>query len=250
MQPANGVSHSGTGFTGFSDELPTIIQARRIGLFRADSGFCNATIIKRLEQENLSSIMATRMSSPLVSRNFEHTEWFPVEDGYWAGSFLYQADGWSKPRKIVVVRKDTKTHPNTGGKLLFPDIEEFEQYKHAALATNPKFSGVMAWQWYSRRADCENRIRELKYDYGIVGFCMDDFYATEAAFRWTMVAHYLMSLFRVPALSMNHKPVLTTMRFQCIAIGFYFSKSGRKTTLVLSASEKRRGFMKEFCQKS
>ena len=41
---------------------------------------------------------------------------------------------------------------------------------------------------------------ELRNDYGIDGFCMDDFYATEAAFMWTMVAHNIMSLFRLQVL--------------------------------------------------
>jgi len=238
-----GDSHSSTDFTEFFDELLTIIPVEKIGLFRADSGFCNETIMDRLEHESLKFIMATRMTGPLVRRIFEHKKWFPIEDGYWTGSFQYQAKGWSKPRKIVVVRKDTTTHPNTGGKLLFPDIEEFERYKYAAFATNLEFSNTMVWQLYNQRADCENRIRELKYDYGIEGFCMDDFYATEAAFRWTMVAHNLMSLFRLQALSFKHHPVLSTMRFQCIAIGYYLVKTGRKTTLKLSAKQKRRQFL-------
>lgn len=63
--------------------------------------------------------MATRMSSPLVSRNFEHTEWFPVEDGYWAGSFLYQADGWSKPHKIVLCERTHKRTRIQTGKFYF-----------------------------------------------------------------------------------------------------------------------------------
>ncbi|MDO9510521.1 MAG: IS1380 family transposase, partial [Bacteroidales bacterium] len=222
-----GDSHSSTDFTEFFDELQTIIPVEKIGLFRADSGFCNETIMDRLEHEGINYIMATRMTGPLVRRIFEHTKWFPVENGYWTGSFVYQAKGWSRPRRMVIVRKDTGTHPNTGGKLLFPEIEEFERYKYTAFATNVEFSDLLVWQLYNQRADCENRIRELKYDYGIEGFCMEDFYATEAAFRWTMVAHNLMSLFRLQALNHKHHPVLSTMRFQCIAIGSYLVKTGR-----------------------
>ena len=103
----------------------------------------------------------------------------------------------------------------------------------------------MIWHMYNPRADCENRIRELKYEYGIEGFCMEDFYATEAAFRWTMVAHNLMSLFRLHVLNNKHHPVLSTIRFQCIAIGSYLVKSARKTTLLLSAKEKRKQFLQE-----
>lgn len=238
-----GDSASSTDFTEFFDELLTIILPDQIGLFRADSGFCNETIMSRLEKENLSYIMATRMMGPLVRRIFEHKKWFPMGDGYWSASFEYQGKGWSQPRRMVVVRKDTGKHPDTGGKLLFPEIEEFEKYKYTAFVTNVEFSAEMVWQLYNQRADCENRIRELKYDYGIEGFCMDDFFATEAAFRWTMVAHNLMSLFRLQVLNHKHHPVLSTMRFQCIAIGSYLVKSGRKMTLKLSAKQKRRQFL-------
>jgi hypothetical protein len=238
-----GDSASSTDFTEFFDELLTIIPPERIGLFRADSGFCNETIMSRLEKEQLKYIMATRMMAPLVRRISEHKEWFPIDDGYWTASFDYQGKGWSKPRRMVVVRKDTGKHPDTGGKLLFPEIQEFEKYKYAAFATNVEFSAELVWQLYNKRADCENRIRELKYDYGIEGFCMDDFYATEAAFRWTMIAYNLMSLFKLQVLNNKHHPVLSTLRFQCIAIGSYLVKTGRKTTLKLSAKQNRRQFL-------
>jgi len=239
----DGDNASSTDFIYFFDELLSIIPVERIGLIRADSGFCNETIMHELEEKPLNYILATRMTGPLVRQIFDHKNWFPIENGYWTSSFQYQAKGWTKPRRIVVVRKDTRLHPNTGGKLLFPEIEEFESYTYAAFATNMELSSELIWRLYNQRADCENRIRELKYNYGIEGFCMEDFYATEAAFRWTMVAHNLMSLFRLQVLNQKHHPVLSTMRFQCIAIGSYLVKSSRKTTLLLSAREKRKQFL-------
>jgi len=85
-------------------------------------------------------------------------------------NFYYQATGRENERRIAVVRKDSEKHPKTGGKLLFPDIAAFENYKYAAFVTNLDFSAEMIWSLYNHRADCENRIRELKYDYGIEGF--------------------------------------------------------------------------------
>jgi hypothetical protein len=245
----SGDTHTNTSFIEFYNELLRIIPVERIGLFRADSGFCTETIMEAMESQNAKFIVAARMMGPLVRRIFEHTNWFPIEDGYWTASFPYQAKGWTKPRRMVIVRKDSGNHPDTGGKLLFPEIEEFERYKYVAFATNVEFSDVLVWQLYNQRADCENRIRELKYDYGIEGFCMNDFFATEAAFRWTMVAYNLMSLFRLQVLNHKHHPVLSTMRFQCIAIGSYLTKKGRKTTLRLSAKQKRRQFLEKLFTK-
>lgn len=239
----DGDNASSTDFRYFFDELISIIPVMRIGLIRADSGFCHERVMHVLEKESLNYILATRMPGPLVRQIFEIKNWFPIENGYCTSSFHYQAKGWTMPRRIVVVRKDTRLHPKAGGKLLFPEIEEFESYTYAAFVTNMNLSNELIWQLYNQRADCENRIRELKYNYGIEGFCMEDFYATEAAFRWTMVAHNLMSLFRLQVLKHKHHPVLSTMRFQCIAIGSYLVKSGRKTTLILSAKDKRKQFL-------
>lgn len=242
----SGNSAASTAFEGFFDELLEIIPVNRIGLLRADSGFYGQKIIGKLEENHLQYIVAAKMNEGLVNRIFQTKNWFPVKgQGYWVSSFLYCANGWDRERRIVVVRKDSEKHSKTGGKLLFPEIEEFEKYKYAAFVTNVKFSAEMVWSLYNQRADCENRIRELKYDYGIEGFCMEDFFATEAAFRLAMIGYNLMSLFRLQVLKHKHLPYLSTMRFQCIAIGSYLVKSGRKTTLKLSAKQKRRQFLEE-----
>jgi hypothetical protein len=244
-----GDSVASTDFEEFFDELLTIIPKDRIGLFRADSGFYGKDMLNRLEEERIDYIVAAKMNRGLVQRIFEERAWFALDDGYWTASFPYKAHGWDAPRRMVVVRKDARKHSSTGGKLLFPEIEEFEKYKYTAFVTNLDLSAELVWHLYNKRADCENRIRELRNDYGIEGFCLDDFYATEAAFRWTMVAHNLMSLFRLQVLNHKHHPVLSTMRFQCIAIGSYLVNSGRKTALKLSAKQKRRQFLEGLFQK-
>ena len=238
-----GDSVASSEFEEFFGELLTIIPKERIGLVRADSGFYGNDMLSQFEDNQTNYIVAAKMNRGLVQRIFEQRAWFPQDDGYWTSSFLYKAHGWSAPRRMVVVRKDAWKHPQTGGKLLFPEIEQFERYKYATFVTNMDLSAEMIWHLYNKRADCENRIRELRNDYGIDGFCMDDFYATEAAFRWTMVAHNLMSLFRLQVLNHKHHPVLSTMKFQCIAIGSYLVKSGRRTVLKLSAKDKRKQFL-------
>jgi len=46
------------------------------------------------------------------------------------------------------------------------------------------------------RTDAENRIKELKEDFGLESFCINSFDATEASLNWAMIAYNLMSLFR------------------------------------------------------
>jgi hypothetical protein len=238
-----GNTAASSGFKDFLDELLEIIPGERIGLIRADSGFFGDPVLQKLEEKKLNYVLAAKMTSPLVARIFEVESWFPCGEGYWMTHFDYRANGWQSARRMVVVRKDTDEHKLTGGKLLFPEYEEFARYKYSAFVSNLNLSDQLIWDLYKQRADCENRIRELKYDYGIEGFCMKDFYATEAAFRLAMVAHNIMALFRLHVLNNKKLPQLSTIRFQCIAIGSYLVKSGRKMTLKLSAKDKRRQFL-------
>ena len=89
---------------------------------------------------------------------------------------------------------------------IFPALNKFwfSQLSLDKFTIVVEFSSEMIWSLYNQRADCENRIRELKYDYGVDGFCMEDFFSTAAAFRWSMVAYNPMSLFRLQVLNSKH----------------------------------------------
>ena len=250
----SGDSGAATDFNAFIDEMLHIIPKEKIGLIRADSGFYGRKHLQRIEDECLNYIVAVHMKAGLRAQIMQQTVWYPMvsdEDiGMEYCSFDWKAHNWTKARKFVIVRKDTDKRPNAGGKLLFPELEEFEKYRYVGFVTNLKLSSALIWQLYNKRADCENRIKELKYDYGIEGFCLTEMWATENAFRWVMVAHNLMALFKLKALSnRKHSPMLSTISFQCIAIGSYLSRSARKTVLKLSVSEKRRQFISRLFSK-
>jgi hypothetical protein len=60
-----------------------------------------------------------------------------------------------------------------------------------------KPSAELVWELYRKRGDAENRIEELEYDFGADNFCMQDFYATEAALRSVVVGYNLMAIFKL-----------------------------------------------------
>lgn len=244
----SGDSASSTDMDRFITEMLDILGNEKIGLIRADSGFSGSAILERLEREQLGYIVAAKMTPGLVNMIYDQKDWLPFSEEKEVGmdscSFEWRAKGWKKSRRIVLIRKDKEKHEQSGGKLLFPELEEFSKYKYVAFITNREDSSVMVWRMYNQRAECENRIKELKMDYGIEGFCLDSMWATEHAFRWVMVAHNLMALFRLTLLrNRKHVPKKSTIQFQCIAIGSYLTKSGRKTVLKLSAKEKRKEFL-------
>ena len=91
------------------------------------------------------------------------------------------------------------------------------------------------WRDYNRRADMENRIAELKHDLGADGFCLKQFFATEAAFRAVLLLFNLLAEFqRAAGMPVYREP--TTIRAQVLTCGAILGRAGRRLVLHLSES--------------
>lgn len=120
------------------------------------------------------------------------------------------------------------------------------------MTTDLDLSAEMIWRMYRGRADCENRIKELKYDFATDSFNMKDFWATEAALNFVMLAYNLMSLFRQVLLKTNGvksssgavQHTLKTLRYKLFAKGAYITTEGRKPILNLALAMQHRAWMK------
>jgi hypothetical protein len=100
---------------------------------------------------------------------------------------------------VVGIRQKIDECPDAKGKTLslFADDPVFACYCYSVLVTDMNLPAAELWCLYRDRADCENRIKELKYDFGGErGFNLRDFWATEAALLTVMLAYNVMSLFR------------------------------------------------------
>jgi len=241
----SGNSTSATQFDEFMDEVLHVIPKEKIGLIRADSGFFGGKNLDYLEEKGLNYVIACKMNIALRQHIFDCGGWSRLKNGVSVATFGYQAATWEKPRRIVVVRKDGNQLPKSGGKTLFPEYEAFEQYRYSAFVTNLDLSGAMVWTIYKKRAEAENQIKELKYAYGLDGFCAQSLAATEIAFRWVMVAYNLMSLFKQNVMKGKNFPSLSTVRFKCIALGSYMVSRGRRTTLKLAARGSKRDYIEQ-----
>jgi len=90
------------------------------------------------------------------------------------------------------------------------------------------------------RANAENYIKELKYDFGFESFNLKGFYATEAALTFAMIAYNLMSLFKQFILQEKTQRRLSTLRFRTFAIGAFFEKINNQIVLKIALVKKRR----------
>ena len=72
---------------------------------------------------------------------------------------------------------------------LFADDEGLQGWRYGVMLTDLTLPAREVWRLCRGRADCENRIKELKADFGLDSFCLHDFWATEAAFGVAMLAY-------------------------------------------------------------
>jgi hypothetical protein len=178
----------------FLDEtLARLPAGFRLYALRADSGFFINDFLVYLEEHLLPYVIAVRMNPHLrrAVAGLSQSGWKPFAAGLEAAETTYQAVGWKMPRRLVVVREELRQRPEARGRMLI----EVPGYTYHVLVTTLTHNPVQTWQFYNSRADSENRLKELKEDFGAGGFCLQSFDGTEAAFRlicfrFNLLAHF------------------------------------------------------------
>jgi hypothetical protein len=233
LRPGN--TNDASNVENFYTEALNILRPRhRVGLVRADSGFCVGKFLECLEKNGTNYIVVARLLPTLKRRIAGVRQWIEVDDQVAVCEFEYQAEGWTKARRVVVTRYRKEDRPNG------PMLLDVPEYTYAVYITNLSLPPLQVRNLYLGRSDSENRIKELAADFGLHGFASQKFWATEAAFRMSMFAFNLMSLFRQSLLGAASKHTLSTLRFQCFAIGASLGKEGHKQLLRLGLPTPRR----------
>jgi hypothetical protein len=242
LRVGNSVSIS--SIESFILETFEILKNKKVGVIRADSGFFSERVLNLFENKGVKYIVAAKIYGTIRAMIGGITGWTTLKDGIQIKELTGSLKIWKEPRRIIVVRKDIKKLPKSTGKLLlFDEIELGPKYRYSVYVTNMDLPAEQIWMIYRERGDAENRIKELKYDFGIDGFCMKNFWATEAAFRSAIIAYNIMSLFRQVVLQTKSQPTLNTMKFKCFALGSKIVKRSREKILKISLVQQRRAWL-------
>ena len=215
------------------------LKGKKVGLVRADSGFYTEELLSYLEEKHHKYIMAVRMYPNVKSAVWGLDNWVRLAKGIELNEMIFSHEN-GKPRRYIIVKKQVDIRPQAGGKQLFEDLPG---YRFSCYVTSLDLPLDQVWNIYNTRADCENRIKELKNDFGLESFCLQDFWATEASFRFIMVAYNLMSLFRHFALNHHNRATLKTLKSYCFALGAWKVNHANKQVLKISLAAQRRPWM-------
>jgi hypothetical protein len=241
LRPGN--TTSSNNVLQFLESTLANLGNKRVGLLRADSGFYNQTFLSELENKEIQYVISAKMTQPIQRKLYQHQQWWALETGLEVSEFYYQAEDWSSPRRMILMRQSTIERKQAKGKnlKLFGDDPDIQGWRYSAYVTSLTLPAVEVWRIYRGRADCENRIKELKYDFGLDAFNMRNFWATEAALGFAMLSYNLMSVFRQAVLRTRVQHTLTTLHGQILAIGGSWSHKN-KQHLLLSLTRKKRAW--------
>jgi hypothetical protein len=92
------------------------------------------------------------------------------------------------------------------------------------------------WRDYNGRTCIEQRIEELKHDLATDGFCLQPFFATEAAFLAVLFTFNLLSLYQHHTTPNAPYPQPGTLRVAVFLCGAVLGRMGHDVVVELSAA--------------
>lgn len=220
------------GAVEFLKEALALLPERHVlRVLRADSGFFDQELLGFLEQRGLRYIVVARLTRWLKREAARIGQWRALDAHYAVGEFHLQLFGWDRPRRFVVIREQLRAErPSLGRKLL-----DVPGYTFRLFVTNLAAPPEDIWRDYNRRADMENRIAELKHDLAADEFCLQEFFATEAAFRSILWLFNLLGEFqRASRRTPYRQPA--TLRAQVFLCGALLGRAGHRLVLHLSSA--------------
>ena len=165
--------------------LERLAPEERPTLVRGDNAFGNEGVMLEMEamgQRYLFKLRQTAGVKRLIERQWQHGEWHGVGQGFDAVDSQLRLSGWSRARRVVVLRRPVKdrlaaeTHSEDPQQTLhfIDSSDQVKLWEYAVLVTNADYALEAMGQLYRDRADCENGFDELKNHWGWGGYTTHD----------------------------------------------------------------------------
>ena len=228
-------------------------------LVRGDCGYGNEDIIDICEDRGLSYLMRLRKTSNvkrLIERLFRREDWSRASEatqGWQAIEDSIRLSGWSKTRRVVVLRRRIKqsvavTAKQDDGQLVLAlphdGVEDSAQlWEYTVLVTNVPYDIGAIGQLYRDRCDCENGFDELKNQWGWGGFTTVDMHRSQIAARAVALVYNWWSWYVRAANPNARREALTSRPLLLAAVGRATSHSDQ-TTLYLTPMHAEVGLIK------
>jgi Transposase DDE domain group 1 len=264
MQLRSGKEHSsGHGKAGLGKLLDEL-GAHGPALVRGDCGYGNQDIIEVCENHNRRYLLRLRKTANvkrLIERLFNRQDWTrasQASEGWQAIEDELRLAGWSKARRVVVLRRRIKrdvalTRGNRAGNkdaqqqvlaLGWDEVQEDAQlWEYTVLVTDVDYELGAIGQLYRDRCDCENGFDELKNQWGWGGFTTQDMQRSNLTARAVALVYNWWSWYVRAANPQARREALTSRPLLLAAVG-RATHSGGRTELHLTPMHAEVGLIK------
>jgi hypothetical protein len=192
-------------------------KPHRTILARLDSGFESDDVMTLLERRGVGYVIKMRATSSvsLILYGLGPTAWrripFDGDGEIEVGEFWFQRERWSRPRRMIVLRKRDMDHPQGH---LFDRLG----WSYSFFVTDQDWKPEDVARFYDKRADVERTICEAKNDLSIDHVPTSSFGANAADLAIKVLARNLLVLYRDRGLKLKTRFRIATLRRRFIAI--------------------------------
>ena len=229
------------------DELGEGPDSRRPALVRGDSGYGNEGLLLELERRQQPYLLRLRQTANvqrLVAQQFARQGWsHPDPQGCQMVEDELQLQGWSKKRRVVIVRQRirggvARERRAEGQQLRLdlagPSVHDGERlWEYAVMVTDVAYPLEALGQLYRDRADCENGFDELKNQWGLSGFTTQDLNRCQTTARACALVYNWWSWYCRTAKPSARMEAITSRPLLLAAVGTAAHHAGQ-TTLYLT----------------
>jgi len=186
------------------DSLP---ENKKPDLIRGDCAFGNEKVLSSLENRNMNFLFkikhTKRVKELIQALEKENNYWMDAGQNWEGIEGSLRLMGWSKKRKVIVLRraikgKKTRGRKSKAAQLLLPFLgieKDIIGYEYSVLVTSLEGEVLSLAQLYRDRATCENNFDELKNQWGWAGFVTKDLNRSRIMVRAIVQVYNWWSLF-------------------------------------------------------
>jgi hypothetical protein len=227
------------------DFIDALAPESRPAFIRGDVGFGNEGTMKEAEERGLPYLFKLRRTSKvkdLIEEVFDRPDWIFAGQGWEGVESTIMLSGWTRMRRVVVVRRELKddlalTNKSETGQLEFAFVETLDpvkKYEYAVYITTLPDEILTISQHYRDRADCENPFDELKNQWSWSGFTTQDIHRCQVMARHTALIYNWWSIFVRLAIPGRHAEAITSRPLMLHGVARQTTHAGQRRLTITS----------------
>ncbi len=248
--------------------LDGLAERDRPVFLRGDSHWGAEKTMVGAEERGLGYLFKLKQSAnvkKLIGQIFRKEEWEEAGQQWQGREDVLRLSGWSKARRVVVLRQPLKSKPETeaenvgkkksnrrANKQLALDLPELTyqgvQYEYAVLVTSLTDQVRTVAQHYRDRGDAENNFDELKNQWGWSGFTTQDRKRCQIMGRIIALVYNWWTIFMRLGIPDKHAEAITSRPLALHGIARQ-TRHGNQTTVEITSTHAKASQIAEILTK-